>query len=570
MKIDGFGISGYRSFGKDMVYINDLTKVNIFIGKNNSGKSNILRFCKHLSKINIHESYKGFDEKLDYCINSNNKDIIFAFQIRNSSLATGEIYEKIREFLPDFNEKFPKWADSIWLKYTSRHLGLRRVRNQLNPEYLKNTGLKELINYIINSYDPTTTNQITNTHCGYTGGTHEGRASDIALDIVNLVDISFEAHEIPAFRQITNEKTDVNYNGKGLINELRKIQSPILEKYDDSKEILETINNFLRELIGEKDAYIEIPSEIDDIYVSIKGKILPLASLGTGIHEIIILAVAVTIEKDILFCIEEPEIHIHPELQKKFIKYIQENTKNQYLITTHSNAFFDISGVNIYHCKLINQLTNCELVTTDRERFGIISDLGYKPSDLLQTNFIIWVEGPSDRIYLKYWIHGKNPELKEGFQYSIMIYGGGVLSHFTFDNRKKIDELIQLGKMNRNASIIIDSDKKFPQTPLNDTKKRIIKNFKKNDCFIWVTQGKEIENYIPEFIMNQSIKNIHPRMAKYIKWDQYGDMTKIKSEKSINKVAVAKDVTTYKQDYSILDLNKKIDRLIDCINKANL
>jgi len=57
MKLDGIAISGYRSFGSELVKINDLAKINIFIGKNNSGKSNILRFCKHLSKIRIKEQY---------------------------------------------------------------------------------------------------------------------------------------------------------------------------------------------------------------------------------------------------------------------------------------------------------------------------------------------------------------------------------------------------------------------------------------------------------------------------------------------------------------------------------
>ena len=66
MILDGFGISGYRSFGEEMVYINDLSKVNIFIGKNNSGKSNILRFCSHLSKMNFSQIYEGFSKTLDF------------------------------------------------------------------------------------------------------------------------------------------------------------------------------------------------------------------------------------------------------------------------------------------------------------------------------------------------------------------------------------------------------------------------------------------------------------------------------------------------------------------------
>ena len=108
MKLDGFGIAGYRSFGQDMVFIKDLGKVNIFIGKNNSGKSNILRFCKHLSEIKIDQPYKGFNEQLDHCIDSNDKGIQFALQIKRNSPATGKIYNEVSDILPQMIDIFPQ------------------------------------------------------------------------------------------------------------------------------------------------------------------------------------------------------------------------------------------------------------------------------------------------------------------------------------------------------------------------------------------------------------------------------------------------------------------------------
>ncbi|MHC9542592.1 MAG: hypothetical protein AB9903_24040 [Vulcanimicrobiota bacterium] len=52
MFIDGIGIAGYRSFGKEIQRIGPFSKINIFIGKNNSGKSNILQFfASHLRNL---------------------------------------------------------------------------------------------------------------------------------------------------------------------------------------------------------------------------------------------------------------------------------------------------------------------------------------------------------------------------------------------------------------------------------------------------------------------------------------------------------------------------------------
>src|SRR4051812_36454121 len=46
MLIDGFGITKFRSFGKQLQQIGPFTKINLLVGQNNSGKSNILLFIR--------------------------------------------------------------------------------------------------------------------------------------------------------------------------------------------------------------------------------------------------------------------------------------------------------------------------------------------------------------------------------------------------------------------------------------------------------------------------------------------------------------------------------------------
>ncbi|MEE9252796.1 MAG: AAA family ATPase [Thermodesulfobacteriota bacterium] len=94
MILDGFEIAGYRSFGEEIVFIPDLGKVNVFIGKNNSGKSNILRFCKHLSE----------------------KDIKFALQIKKDSPVTGQIYNRISKDFHKLALIAPDRQECRWLK----------------------------------------------------------------------------------------------------------------------------------------------------------------------------------------------------------------------------------------------------------------------------------------------------------------------------------------------------------------------------------------------------------------------------------------------------------------------
>ncbi len=50
MRIINLGIANFRSFDSEGIFIENLSKINIFVGKNNSGKSNILRFLDLCSR----------------------------------------------------------------------------------------------------------------------------------------------------------------------------------------------------------------------------------------------------------------------------------------------------------------------------------------------------------------------------------------------------------------------------------------------------------------------------------------------------------------------------------------
>ena len=58
MLLKGFGFSGYRSIGNELVKIGPLKKVNLIIGQNNVGKSNIVNF--------LSDQYSSFFEKIKY------------------------------------------------------------------------------------------------------------------------------------------------------------------------------------------------------------------------------------------------------------------------------------------------------------------------------------------------------------------------------------------------------------------------------------------------------------------------------------------------------------------------
>ncbi len=259
------------------------------------------------------------------------------------------------------------------------------------------------------------------------------------------------------------------------------------------------IRELLRKLLHMPTVNIEVQHDNSQIIVERDGLRLPLESYGTGVHELIILAIAVYSQDNVLFCIEEPEIHLHPRLQKEFLSFLIESTSNKYVLTTHSNAFLIPSKeVQVSHLWLQDEATRSRTIETPEHALSVLSDLGIKASDILQANSVIWVEGPSDRIYINHWLGLLEPDLREGIDYSIMFYGGSLLSHLSMGRTaaETADELIELLRINQNSMVVIDSDNKNEKSNINTTKQRVRRECRQNGLAYWITWGREIENYI--------------------------------------------------------------------------
>jgi predicted ATP-dependent endonuclease of OLD family len=578
MFIDGIGISNYRSFGPETQRIGPFGKMNLIIGQNNSGKSNILLFLKDYYGPVLKRQNYSFKE-LDY--HKGNKTATKGVEI---GLKIGsDIYNKIIARLGDRRQHLPN-IDEIILKVLQSHAVTKETEMAwfrcANDSSRDTEVIMKIYTEKIMPYNSWVSLHHILTGANFSGGSMEAITKECIFEILNwLSPCNFEPPQIdhiPAIRSI-GEKGEFNQNdfsGRGIIERLAMLQNAPYDKPED-KVRFKKINEFTQSVLCNNSAILHVPYAKDTIEVQINDRNLPLSNLGMGVHEIIILAAAATILEKQVVCIEEPELHCHPLLQKQLLKYLNDKTENQYFISTHSAHLLDTPDASIFHVQLCNGESKVNNIINDSQKVGICDDLGYRASDLLQANCVIWVEGPSDRIYLNHWIHSKATELIEGLHYSIMFYGGRLLSHLTASDSSEVNDFISLRRLNQHTVIVIDSDKSGADQRISDTKERIRNEFDKVPGFAWVTQGREIENYIAIDVLEKAAKTVHASIESLAKKGDYDNRLKLaivgeaEKEFDMDKVKIAKEVAKSAAGFGVLDLEEQVQKIVKFIRDSN-
>lgn len=262
------------------------------------------------------------------------------------------------------------------------------------------------------------------------------------------------------------------FTGETLFEKVHELQnSPINQR----KSLTQFEQYLSRTYFDSKDVELRSITQghIKDIYVKIGNQEFPIFQLGDGIQSIIILTFPLFFyqsRKHILF-IEEPEQFLHPGMQRDFFEAILSFNNVQCFISTHSNHLLGLSyeyqnDTSIYSFHKDKE-ENMFIISNLKKRGeqSILDTLGIHSSSVLMANCSIWVEGASDRIYFKHFLDlylNEKKDLKfysQDVHYMYFEFGGNNITHWEFSEETNYpSEQIKASNISKKIMLIHDKD----------------------------------------------------------------------------------------------------------------
>ena len=510
-----------------LMVLENIKRINIFIGENNSGKSRMLRNLIKKDSMNILSNTFITDSNINY-VKSKFQNIKNAIEYFNRYSNDIEILLPQNLETLSFVEKYIAINDYL------ESLNINRENLQSTPKsYLENiySCLREIYSYLVKPTD-------------YAGSSKSINKCDIIyIPVLRGIENFNQYYSLKKNNDLEtitmNERQrealeEYKSNAKHLyLNKISKVYNITNTKHiftaenlyeeitskllgeEEGRIFIREFQNFISREFYDGEEFTIIPQQTKG-YLNVKignEKERALFDLGDGIKQLITIFYKIFEKRDktALFFIEEPEINLHPGYQRKLLEILQSDIfeKHQYFITTHSNhlidSCFDYNNVSIF--KFINegkQNNTFKVINTSPNDVEMLQLLGVNNSSVFLSNCTIWVEGISDKIliskYLEVYLKSKNIEkYKEDINYSFVEYGGNNITHWSFIPTEDIETINSSGITNR-SFIICDND--------NNSKSKKARKKKLKEIFdtrFYELQSREIENTINRNVLEKTL-----------------------------------------------------------------
>lgn len=267
----------------------------------------------------------------------------------------------------------------------------------------------------------------------------------------------------------------------------------------------------------------------NEILVTINGEERAIHNLGDGIQSIIMLTFPIFNAPDSSWIfIEEPETHLHPGLQRLFMEVLLENEvikkKNlRFFLTTHSNHLLDLmlterQDISIFSFRkepTSDKKIVKNVLSGDQD---LLSQLGVQSSSVFIANCSIWVEGITDRLYMRAYLKAyleydkKAKPIREDLDYAFFEYAGTNLSHYLFAEPSEVElDLPKIKSMRLSNRILVLADQDDPEK--KGKKHEGLKSAQHGNFHYHFYPGvREVENLLHPTVLKEVLPVLFPEL----------------------------------------------------------
>lgn len=501
MKISKIHIENFKSIRN--LDINYIDNALILVGKNNTGKTVVIDAIRTVARDYIVKDRDFLDKSKDINIGLTvdfDTDDLKSFYKKGivSRFRTYELWEQ------DFKDKLPTFQNNK----ISFECKINKNKNvKYNDGIRKNNPfIKEIFPKIYHI-------------------DHSRNTEKIEMDIFEL----YDKDKVNELREnlciFDNTKNCTNcFNCINVIKSKNIMDLTVLElsKVIEYKLFNININNFTNKVnkylhlngtLSQEIKYVvdfnlEETLKINTfVYNKDRGTSGSITTLSEGIKSIYTLSLleAYIDEPDripSIILIEDPEIYLHPQLQKTASEILfRLSKKNQVIFSTHSpNMIFNFSSKQIKQVLLDSE--HYTIINENTDIDDILDDLGYTANDLMNVSFVFIVEGKQDSNRLPLLLEKYYSEIydEDGKLQRVSIIPTNSCTNIkTYANLKYINKLY----LKDQFLMIRDSDGKNP--------KHLVKQL----CNYYTSRAKEDTNNLPR------IKPRNVLVLKYYSFENY-------------------------------------------------
>jgi len=542
--------------GEQLHEISNLSKVNLFVGANNSGKSLLLREilkCEHIESVPSKGIKSEIISNVKLILNEL-KDIMTKASLSGLSSSSYNTLS-LKELEIEINTL--NFSSNTIAEFMSSDLAKTRSFAGINTSFVfRRNSRTETSNNVKEKLDIVSrklNNFLREVPKRYSF--LEKKGEPLNKIYIPTIRSLRKYEDVQLLATKTKEeykfKEDISIqNGQGMYE---AILSMITDSYE--VEIRKTqFEDFLsKEFFSNKPVKIKPLKKINELVIKIGNeKERPIYDLGEGLQMMLILTFPLFFNESGIITIEEPEIFLHPGFQHKLINTFINHPKSKnfiFLISTHSNHILDSSNYynNISICSMVKKLPegieeekDADFVLrqlTDSGN-GALELLGVRNTSVYLANSTIWVEGVTDMLYLRKYIDAYLEDEKEGdkyfdcksFQegihYAFILSGGANIIHYDFSDKPLIESLkekVVTKNICGKAFVIVDDDNKKNST----TKAAFFKELKGRFKVLPVI---EIENLLHNDVIKKTIQDFPSHKKTII------DDKNLKEEKQYAKI----------------------------------